>query len=318
MFKLLAFDGSSDEPRDEHGRFAGGGASKVKSDDPFTRVRALKPRPPAGNPFPKSYSQHAKWEQAHEPEPKTSEKAEALGLKDQQALSFVMPATVGIRTRKAVRIKYPELNYAEEAKMPWTAENAKEKTKKANTPDKQRKWAKIANAARSSYMKNGDTDEAASGKAIATANAAMDSRFWDGGTFFQRDFLARNRPAYWETDGKWTAEARAEAEKNAHAMSGGQYPIEDESDLKDAIRSISRAGNRKAAISFIKSRARAIGKSDVIPEQWGDARPLPNAAGQDHEHACGDCDGTGFVRGDDCVACDGAGFTRDGRRHDSR
>ena len=28
----------------------------------------LKPRPPEGNPFPKSYRQHALWERDHEPE----------------------------------------------------------------------------------------------------------------------------------------------------------------------------------------------------------------------------------------------------------
>jgi hypothetical protein len=41
--------------------------------------------------------------------------------------------------------------------MPWTAAEAKTKTKKADTPEKQKKWAKIANAALKQY---GDTPEA--------------------------------------------------------------------------------------------------------------------------------------------------------------
>ncbi len=51
--------------------------------------------------------------------------------------------------------------------MPWTAADAKSHTKKADTPAKQKKWAKIANDALKEY----DGDE---GKAIAVANAAMD------------------------------------------------------------------------------------------------------------------------------------------------
>ncbi len=49
--------------------------------------------------------------------------------------------------------------------MPWTAKDASKHTKKANTPAKRKKWAKIANAALKKY---GDE-----GRAIRAANAAM-------------------------------------------------------------------------------------------------------------------------------------------------
>lgn len=49
--------------------------------------------------------------------------------------------------------------------MPWTARDAVKHTKKANTPAKKKKWAKVANAALKQY-----DDE---GRAIRVANAAM-------------------------------------------------------------------------------------------------------------------------------------------------
>src|SRR5258707_8639410 len=62
--------------------------------------------------------------------------------------------------------------------MPWTSSDAKGHTKKADTPEKQKKWAKIANAV---LDKTGDE-----ATAIKEANAAMrkaDSapRGWNAG-----------------------------------------------------------------------------------------------------------------------------------------
>lgn len=61
--------------------------------------------------------------------------------------------------------------------MPWTSKEAKSHTKKADSPQKQKQWAKIANAA----LDRDPNDEAG---AIRQANAAMDGKFWnDGGEF---------------------------------------------------------------------------------------------------------------------------------------
>lgn len=48
---------------------------------------------------------------------------------------------------------------------PWTPAQAKSHTKKADTPEKKEKWAKVANSALKQY---GDE-----GKAIRIANAAV-------------------------------------------------------------------------------------------------------------------------------------------------
>lgn len=57
------------------------------------------------------------------------------------------------------------------------------------------------------------------------------------------------------------------ADKNK-ALPDGSFPIENEEDLKNAIQAIGRAKNPARAKAHIKRRARALGKSDLIPEDW--------------------------------------------------
>lgn len=52
--------------------------------------------------------------------------------------------------------------------MPWSASDALKHTHKADTPEKQKRWAEIANAAK----EKGDTDASA----IRIANAAIRGR----------------------------------------------------------------------------------------------------------------------------------------------
>jgi hypothetical protein len=55
------------------------------------------------------------------------------------------------------------------------------------------------------------------------------------------------------------------------AMPGGSFPIVNEEDLHNAIRAVGRAKNPGKARAHIKDRARAMGHSDAIPEDWGKA-----------------------------------------------
>jgi hypothetical protein len=76
------------------------------------------------------------------------------------------------------------------------------------------------------------------------------------------------------------AERRALA-KQGKALPGGGCPIENEAQLRDAIRAVGRATNPAAAKAHIKRRARALGLTKLIPEGWaivvsGDA-PAPPA-----------------------------------------
>lgn len=68
---------------------------------------------------------------------------------------------------------------------------------------------------------------------------------------------------------KWSAEERKEAEKKGWAMPGGRYPIENTTDLEDAIHAVGRGKGSHAAIrAHIISRAKALGASDKIPDDW--------------------------------------------------
>lgn len=68
---------------------------------------------------------------------------------------------------------------------------------------------------------------------------------------------------------EFTAEQRQSAEDKGHAMPGGGFPIENVSDLKNAIRAVGRAKDPAAAKAHIKRRAKALGQSDLIPDSWG-------------------------------------------------
>ena len=52
------------------------------------------------------------------------------------------------------------------------------------------------------------------------------------------------------------------------AMKDGSFPIRNKADLKKAIQSIGRAKDEAKAKAWIKKRAKALGCSDMIPEEW--------------------------------------------------
>lgn len=81
------------------------------------------------------------------------------------------------------------------------------------------------------------------------------------------------------------AEKRNRAEKSGAAMEGGRYPIENVEDLQKAIKAVGRAGgkngteaDRKAVRKHIMARAKALGKSFLIPKNWNSDGSLATAA----------------------------------------
>ena len=65
-------------------------------------------------------------------------------------------------------------------------------------------------------------------------------------------------------------EKRQELAASGKAMPGGGYPIENEGDLRNAIRAYGRstAGERSAVKAHIMRRARSLGRADLIPDKW--------------------------------------------------
>lgn len=67
---------------------------------------------------------------------------------------------------------------------------------------------------------------------------------------------------------KYGAAGRRKLAKEGKALPGGEFPIADKSDLKNAIQNIGRASNPSVAKKHIIKRARALGLTELIPEHW--------------------------------------------------
>jgi hypothetical protein len=63
-------------------------------------------------------------------------------------------------------------------------------------------------------------------------------------------------------------EQRASMAEGGEALPDGSYPIANEEDLKNAIQAFGRAKDPAAAKAHIMKRARALGKMDLIPQEW--------------------------------------------------
>lgn len=104
---------------------------------------------------------------------------------------------------------------------------------------------------------------------------------------------------------KYTDKEREQAAEAGEAMDGGSYPIKDEDDLKKAIKAIGRGNADHDAIrKHIMARAKALGLSKLIPENW-------NADGSlaDEEEKAAACEGEDFrcsysVEGDEVTLGD--------------
>jgi len=61
---------------------------------------------------------------------------------------------------------------------------------------------------------------------------------------------------------------RADMAEAGQALPGGGFPIKSVKDLRNAIQSIGRAKDPAQAKAHIKTRAKALGREDLIPDNW--------------------------------------------------
>ena len=66
----------------------------------------------------------------------------------------------------------------------------------------------------------------------------------------------------------FTQEERDKAAKSGAAMKDGSYPINDKGDIENAIKLYGRAKNKAAAKRHIVKRAKALGATDLLPDDW--------------------------------------------------
>ena len=79
-------------------------------------------------------------------------------------------------------------------------------------------------------------------------------------------FKRNDGEPYWLRD--FSADERRAAAGRGQAMSDGSFPIISEGDLRNAVQAVGRAGNPGAAKAHIIRRARALGRSDLLPDSW--------------------------------------------------
>ena len=70
----------------------------------------------------------------------------------------------------------------------------------------------------------------------------------------------------------FTDKERSDLADKDQAMPDGSFPIRNVSDLKNAIQAYGRAKNKVAVKAWIIRRAKALGQSDLLPEEWGVAK----------------------------------------------
>lgn len=65
---------------------------------------------------------------------------------------------------------------------------------------------------------------------------------------------------------EFSAEQRKEFSEKGWALPDGSFPIENESDLRNAVQAVGRASDQATAKRHIIKRARALGALDALPE----------------------------------------------------
>ena len=67
---------------------------------------------------------------------------------------------------------------------------------------------------------------------------------------------------------KFSEEKREELADEGKALPDGSFPIENKTDLENAIQANGRAKDIEKARAFIMKRAKELGHEDLIPEDW--------------------------------------------------
>lgn len=79
-----------------------------------------------------------------------------------------------------------------------------------------------------------------------------------------------------------SAEKRHRAESKGQAMTGGRFPVTDRESLLKAIKAVGRAkggeAGRAAVRRFIIKRARALGLTSLLPDNWNSDGSLKTSA----------------------------------------
>lgn len=80
-------------------------------------------------------------------------------------------------------------------------------------------------------------------------------------------FFKGDPEALWKR--QFSREERERMARNGQALSDGSFPIATVGDLRNAVSAFGRASDKPRARRHIIRRARALGRTDLLPEAWG-------------------------------------------------
>ncbi|MFG7180676.1 hypothetical protein ACGYQ5_14205 [Burkholderia pseudomallei] len=124
----------------------------------------------------------------------------------------------------------------------------------------------------------------------------------------------------------FSEDRRKEDADKGKAMPDGSFPIENKSDLENAIKAYGRAKDKEAAKKHIMARAKALGAEDMLPENWEklveatDVQKADGGKDDDSDDTGGKGNGDGDDDADDNGNGDGAknGTKDDGKKDNSK
>jgi hypothetical protein len=152
-------------------------------------------------------------------------------------------------------LSYPGVGIKRPSQGMATTSGGKSKdTTSGNIKSKYGKKPKNIRTGRSGNANDNAAGSVVSGGSGGSMGTKFDNMtFWDGTAFEKKDYSTR---------------ARQRMADSGEAMPDGSFPIGNAKDLHNAIQSIGRASNPAKVKAHIKSRARALGMEDAIPEGW--------------------------------------------------
>lgn len=100
----------------------------------------------------------------------------------------------------------------------------------------------------------------------------------DAGFTWSKNIVEREAKKMWEGSAfdtsfakrDYSSDARQRMAESGAAMPDGSFPIANTQDLRNAIQSVGRASDYDAARRHIVRRARALGLTEMLPEEWKD------------------------------------------------
>lgn len=99
--------------------------------------------------------------------------------------------------------------------------------------------------------------------------AGLDSSSVPGHEYPEANYNPGNKSADGDLNKKdYTDKERADLADKGQALPDGSFPIKTVADLKNAIHSFGRAKDPAKVKSHIKARAKALGRTDLIPDTW--------------------------------------------------